>query len=62
MNTKYSGVYATFPNPFTKDDGKILKSELRGEMHKLKSEIIMCVIGLLISQSGLILAIIKLFH
>ena len=54
---------------FTKEDGKSLKSEIKEEisrvredMQKIKTDILMWVVGLLIAQSGLILAITKLFH
>jgi hypothetical protein len=54
---------------FTKEDGKTLKSEIKEEiskiivdMHKVKIDILMWVIGILIAQSGLTLAVIKLFH
>jgi hypothetical protein len=47
---------------FTKDDGKLLKSEIREEFHKLKSDTLIWVIGILLAQTGLILAVIKLFH
>ena len=46
---------------FTKDDGKLLKEEIRGEMHKLKSDIIMWVIGLFFAQTAF-LSLIKFMH
>lgn len=45
-----------------KDDIKLLKAEVTGEIHKLKSDILMWVIGLMFVQTGIILTVIKLFH
>ncbi len=43
------------PQIFTKEDGRVLKSEL-------KTEIIMWVVGLLFAQTAIIVSIIKFVH
>lgn len=47
---------------FTKEDGKLLKSELKADMFKLKSEMIMWIIGLLFAQTAIMISIIKFIH
>jgi hypothetical protein len=47
---------------FTKEDGKLLKSELKSDIFKLKSEVIMWVVGLLFAQTAIIVSIIKFIH
>ena len=57
------------PEIFTKEDGKILKSELksditeiRAELFKVKSELIAWMVGLLFAQTAIMISIIKFIH
>ncbi len=44
-------------NIFTQNDGELLKSELKADMSKLKTEIITWVVGLLLAQTAIIISI-----
>ncbi len=50
------------PEIFTKNDGALLKAELKSDMSKLKAELIAWMVGLLFAQTAIIISIIKFIH
>ncbi len=47
---------------FTKKDGELLKSELKSDMFKLKSEMIAWIVGLLFAQTAIMVSLVKFIH
>jgi len=52
----------TFEHVFTKADSKLMTSELKNDMSKLETRIVLWVVGLLLAQNALIFGLLKLAH